>query len=93
MNGSAEGMLSMIIDTRPAIKSVSAWLLPWYGTCSRSMPAMLWNNSLDKWVELPAPDDAKLSLPGCARPSAISSCTLAAGNSIGTASTLVIDAT
>ena len=58
-----------------------------------SMPAMLLNSSADMCVELPAPEEANDSLPGSFFASAISSATLFAGESGGTISTLVIEAT
>ena len=59
--------------------------------CSTSMPAMLLKSSPERCVELPAPDEANDSLPGCAFASATSSTTDFAGTSGGTVSTLVID--
>ena len=85
-------MLSKIIDTRPATTSISAWPLPLKGTCTTSMRAMLLNSSAVRCVELPAPEEAKVSLPGSFFASATSSATFFAGSSLGTASTLLIEA-
>ena len=74
------------------MRSGIAWPLPLYGTCRRSTRASDLKSSADMWVELPAPEEAKLSLPGSRFASAISSWTLCAGESGGTMSTLVMEA-
>ena len=43
------------------------------------MPVRLMNISIVRWAAAPMPLDAKLSVPGLALASAISSCTLFAG--------------
>ena len=58
-----------------------------------SVPVMLLNSSADMCVDAPAPEEAKVSLPGSFLASAISSATVFAGESGGTISTLVIEAT
>ena len=52
--------------TRPLTRSGSAVVVPLYGTCRMSMPAMLLNVSPAMCSELPCPSEAKLSLPGLA---------------------------
>ena len=92
MYDTAPGIFSNIIDTRPVMRSGSAWPLPLYGTCSRSMPAIDLKSSADMCVEDPAPDDAKVSFPGAAFAAAMRSPTLFSGESAGTIRTLVMDA-
>ena len=53
--GMAEAMLPNIRLTCPASKSVSAGLLPLYGTCTMRVPVMALNNTVDKCVALPLP--------------------------------------
>ena len=53
---------------------------------------MFLNNSPDRCVELPAPEDAKEYLPGLALASLIRSSTLDTGISLFTISTLLMDA-
>ncbi len=36
-----------------------------YATCNMSIPAAALNISATKWLELPAPAEAKFSSPGC----------------------------
>ena len=48
-------------------------------------------SSAARWPALPAPDDPYVSLPGCARASAINSCTVFTGTDIFTTSTLLCD--
>ena len=52
-----------------------AGALPRYGTCRMSTPAIILNISPDRWIVPPLPDDANVSLPGCALASAITSLT------------------
>src|SRR3546814_7107165 len=56
-------MLSNINDTSPASKATTAGPLPLYGTCSMSMPVAFLNISADRWLVLPGPAEAKVSLP------------------------------
>ncbi|MNT28607.1 hypothetical protein D3C72_1643040 [compost metagenome] len=53
---------------------------------------MFLKSSPDRWVELPAPDDANEYLPGLALASLIRSATLDTGRSLFTISTLLMDA-
>src|SRR4029079_7266367 len=93
MNESDDGRLSNINCTCPPIRSVSAGLLPLYGTCVISTPVIVLNSSPDRWIDVPLPDDAKLSLPGFAFAYAISSCTDLNGNDGLTTSTFGTPAT
>ena len=52
--------------TWPPSRSCSAGALPLYGTCVICTPAITLKSSPDKWIDVPLPDDAKLSLPGLA---------------------------
>src|SRR5439155_4546680 len=66
MNASDEGRLSNINWTWPPMRSVSAGALPLYGTCVICTPVMALNSSPERWIDVPLPDDAKLSFPGFA---------------------------
>jgi hypothetical protein len=44
--------------TSPAINAASAGAPPLYGTWTISIPAMLLNNSPERWFALPMPDEA-----------------------------------
>ena len=57
-------MLSNITSTCPLIMSVSAGAEPRYGTWVIFTPVIAMNNSSDRWIEVPFPDDAMLTLPG-----------------------------
>ncbi|MOA34344.1 hypothetical protein D3C78_1557130 [compost metagenome] len=57
-------MLSNISDTSPPSRATTAGPLPLYGTCIMSTPVWLLNISAARWLVLPLPADAKLSLPG-----------------------------
>src|SRR6218665_456646 len=77
--GMAERMVSNISCAWPPITSVSAGALPLYGMCVIFTPAIEANSSAARWVDWPLPDDAKLSTPGLALASAMSSVTSFAG--------------
>ena len=53
-----------MVSTWLPSSSDSAGPLPLYGTCSTLMPAMLANSSIAKWLVVPAPAEAIVSLPG-----------------------------
>src|SRR4029453_17843883 len=64
--GSDGGRLSNISCTWPPSRSCSAGALPLYGAGVIWTPAIPLNSSPDRWIDVPGPDDAKLSLPGLA---------------------------
>ncbi len=74
------------------MRSVSAGALPLYGTWDICTPVIDLNISPERWIELPAPEDAKLSLPGLILPYAMSSCTVFTGSAGFTTRTLGTDA-
>ena len=47
-----------IMWTRPAIRSVAACGLPWYGTCTIFTPARMANSSADRCGAVPTPVEA-----------------------------------
>ena len=59
-------MFSNSTSTWPPNTAMVAGLLPLNGTCSRSMPAASLNISPEMWIDVPAPAEAKESLPGLA---------------------------
>ncbi|MNV52014.1 hypothetical protein D3C71_1440860 [compost metagenome] len=61
-----EGRLSKIRSADPPITSVSAGLLPLYGTCVMRVPVMVWNSSPDRCVDVPLPVEAMLTVLGFA---------------------------
>src|SRR4029453_15257097 len=73
--GSDGGRLSNISCTWPLRRSAKAGALPLYGTCVICTPAITLKSSPDRWIDVPLPDDAKLSFPGLALAQAMSSCT------------------
>src|SRR4051812_23155706 len=56
--GSDEGMLSNIMFTWPARRSVTAGPLPLYGMCRRSVFVICVNIAPDMWMLVPLPLDA-----------------------------------
>ena len=66
---------------------------PLYGTWRRSTPARALKSSPERCATPPAPEDAKLSVPGFALASAISSCTFFAGTAALATSTTGMSAT
>ena len=80
--------MSKFITMCPARISMIAGLLPLYGTCTMLMPVARLNISPARWLVLPTPGEAKVSSPGCALASAISSLTFLAGVEGWTTSTL-----
>ena len=57
------------------MRSLSAGAPPLYGTCTASMPAADLKSSTERCGVLPTPPEPKLSRPGFAFASAMSSCT------------------
>ena len=55
--GTAVGGEENISCVWPAIRSIIAGAPPLYGTWTMSIPAMLLNNSPDRWPALPLPDE------------------------------------
>ena len=64
--GSADGRLSNIRSVVPPIRSISAGPEPRYGKWTMKVPVRLLNSSPDRWIDVPLPLLAMLSLPGCA---------------------------
>ena len=85
--GSTAATLANIMSTSPASSAVVAGAPPLYGTWTTFTPAMTLNISPAMWKPLPLLAEAKLSLPGCALASAISSSTFFAGTAGFTTST------
>src|SRR5215831_3463422 len=71
--GTTDEAVANIICTCPAITSCSAGAAPLYGTCTMSTLASALNSSPARCAARPWPEEAKLSLPGLALVSAISS--------------------
>ena len=90
--GIAEGMLSNIIVICPPSRSGIANWRPLYGTCWVFTPARLLNSSPDTCTEVPMPGEPKVSCPGLAFASAISSCRVFAGTSLLTTSRFGVEA-
>src|SRR5262249_40023527 len=61
-----EDVLANMTCTCPPSRSASAGPAPRYGTCARSTPAIILNNSPNIWFPEPMPPDAILILPGSA---------------------------
>ena len=77
--GIADSIVSNISAAWPPMTSVSAGALPLYGTWFILTPAMELKSSAERCVDWPLPEEAKLSVPGFALASAISSATFFAG--------------
>ena len=60
------------------MRSVTAGPLPLYGTCSMSTLAIEANSSPARWIEVPLPAEANVTLPGWALAWAITSATVLA---------------
>ena len=60
------GIASNMTCARPANRSVRAGAAPWYGTWSKSTPAIILNNSPVIWGVVPLPTDAMIIVPGFA---------------------------
>jgi hypothetical protein len=60
------GMVSKPSCTCPARRSVKAGAFPRYCTWTTSIPVIALNNSPARWLEVPAPGDSTLILPGLA---------------------------
>ena len=58
------------------MRSVTAGPLPLYGTCSMSTLAIDANSSPARWIDVPLPAEAKVTLPGSALACAITSATV-----------------
>src|ERR1044072_939307 len=63
-----------IIGTRPASTSVLLWALPGEGIWVSRMRALLASSTPDRWLIVPAPDEAYCRPSGFALASAINSC-------------------
>src|SRR5258708_6157741 len=74
-----EGALAISTSTWPPMTSVTAGDIPLYGTCVILICAAPIRSSVAKWLVLPCPDEAKLSLPGSRRARAKSSSVVFAG--------------
>ena len=59
--------------------SVSAGAEPRYGTCCIFTPVIAMNSSPERWMVVPLPADAKLTLPGLALAYSMNSATVLAG--------------
>ena len=65
--GSSEPVVLNIESIRLASRSLIApAATPRYGTCVISTPAIFLNSSPERWIDVPTPEEAKLSLPGLA---------------------------
>src|SRR5438445_13855575 len=69
-------------------EEVRAGALPRYCTWTTSIPAITLNNSPARWLEVPAPGDSTLILPGLALAYAISSGIVLTGSDGCTVTTL-----
>jgi hypothetical protein len=87
MCGSDEAIWSKITSTWPPIRSESAGPLPLYGTWIIFVPVTDWKNSPARWLEVPVPAEAMVTLPGRALTSAMNSFTERAGIAWCTVST------
>ena len=67
-NATPVGRFGKAISTVPAMRCGKRLPEPLYGICTISTPESCLNNSPDKWTDEPYPDEAKLILPGLARP-------------------------
>src|SRR5450759_1652530 len=61
-----DGKLSNVTCTWPPSRSVSIGAEPLYGICVIFRPVIILNNSPDRWIEVPLPEDAMLILSGLA---------------------------
>src|SRR5262245_8698670 len=66
MCGSELGRLSNIRSTLPPSRSISAGPEPRYGRWVMKVPVIALNSSADRWIDVPLPELATLSLPGLA---------------------------
>ena len=66
ISGSAAARLEKLMVTAPVATSVTAGAAPRYGTCSTSVPAMMFISSPASCCGLPTPDDENDSLPALA---------------------------
>ncbi len=80
MKGNAPVTLGNPASSSPETTAVVASGGPLNGTCSIFTSAIILNTSAAKCAELPMPGELKVSLPGCARASAIRPLTSCTGN-------------
>src|SRR5215472_19337719 len=80
MCGVDDGVTSNITCAWPARRSVSAGVVPRYGTWIMSIPVMNLNSSPATCCTDPMPAEAMLTLPGLALAKAMNSGTVLAGN-------------
>ncbi len=66
MCSSTAGRSGSMICTCPPSRSATAGAAPRYGTCTILMLASMLNSSPVRWMVVPAPAEAKLTLPGLA---------------------------
>src|SRR5438067_6201534 len=92
MKGRAEGRLSKMIGTCPAMVSFSAGAAPLYGMCVMYVPVSDLNSSICKWPMPPVPELANENFVGFAFTSAMNDFRSLAGNEGCTASTLGVAA-